>query len=52
MIPLTDEENKSQRKPKVSCIFSKRFIIDDDHKVRDHCDYTRNCRGAAHSIAV
>ena len=52
MIPLTDEENKSQRKPKVSCIFNKRFIIDDDHKVRDHCDYTRNCRGAAHSIAV
>ena len=43
IIPLTDEENKSYKKQKVSYICKKEFSTDDDnkkyHKVRDHCHY-------------
>ena len=54
MIPLTDEINKSYKKQKVCYICENRFIIDDDnkiyYKVKDHCHYTGNYRGAAHDI--
>ena len=54
MIPLTDDENKSYKKQKVCYICKNLFSIDDDikkyHKVRDHCYYTGEYRGAAHSI--
>ena len=58
MIPLTDEENKSYEKQKVCYISKKEFHTDKNdknafklyHKVKDHCHYTRNFRGAAHSI--
>ena len=54
MIQLTDEENKSYKKEKVCYIWKKGFSTDDDnkayHKVRDHCHYTGNYRGAAHGI--
>ena len=54
MIPLTDEEIKSYTKQKVCYIRKKGFNTDDDntkyYKVRDHCHYTGNYRGAAHSI--
>ena len=54
MIPLTDEENKSYKKQKVCYICKKEFSTDDDnkkyHKVRDHCHYTGEFIGPAHSI--
>ena len=54
MIPLTDEEIKLYEMQKVCYICKKEFSTDDDnkkyHKVRDHCYYTGEFRGAAHSI--
>ena len=54
MMPLTDEENKSYKQQKVSCICKNEFSTDDHnkkyHKVRDHCHYTGRFRGAAHNI--
>ena len=58
MIPITDEENKSYERQKVSCICKKEFNTDENdknafkqcYKVRDHCYYKGKFRGAAHSI--
>ena len=58
MIPLTDKETKSYEKQKVCYICKKEFSTDENdknafklyHEVRDHCHYTGNSRGAAHSI--
>ena len=58
MIPLTEKENKSYKKQKVCYICKNEFNIDENdknafelyHKVRDHCHYTGEFRGAAHSI--
>ena len=59
MIPLTDEETKSYEKQKFCQICKKEFSTDKNnkntfklyHKVKDHCHYTGNFRGAAHSIS-
>ena len=58
MIPLTDEEKASYENQQVRHICKKEFCIDKNNKkeynlmknVRDHCHYTGNYRGAAHSI--
>ena len=53
VIPLTDEENEFYEEQKVCNICKKGFSIDNDkkyYKVRDYCQYTGKCRGAAHSI--
>ena len=58
IIPLTDKENESYEKQEVCYIYKKEFSTDKNdknvfrlyHKVRDHCHYTGNFRGAAHSI--
>ena len=51
MLPLTSEERKPHCKKKVCDICKKRFSTDDDnkkfHKVRDHCHFTGEYRGAA-----
>ena len=51
MIPLINKDIKSYEKAKVCHICKKGFHDDDKNKkkVRDHCHYTRNIRGAAHS---
>ena len=58
MIPLTDNENKSDEKQKV-CYICKKISTDDGNrvalnkkyqKVRDHCHYTGKFRRAAHSF--
>ena len=51
MKPSTNKEIKSYEKSKV-CHICKKGVRDDDKnkkKVRDHCHYTVNFRGAAHS---
>ena len=54
MIPLTKEKKKMHNKQKGCYIRKKRFSTDDKnkkyHKVKDHCHYTRKCRGAAIDI--
>ena len=58
MMPLTDEENKSNKKQKVCYICKEEFWTDKNdknafklyQKVRDHCHYTGKFRGVAHSI--
>ena len=54
MIPLTKEEKKIHREQKVCYICKKGFSTDDNnkkyYKVRDHCHYTGNYRGAAQNI--
>ena len=54
MIPLTKKEKKNHNKQKVCHICRKEFNTDDSnkkyHKVKDHCHYTGNYRGAAHDI--
>ena len=54
MIPLTNKEKKMHNKQKVCCICEKRFSTDDGKKkyfkVKDHCHYTGEYRGAAHGI--
>ena len=56
MIPLTKEENKSNKDQNTCHIFLEKFCMDKDdenyknkRKVKDHCHYTRKFRGAAHS---
>ena len=55
MILLTDKETKSKEKQKVCYICKNEFSTDENdntfklyHKVRDHCHYTGNFRGATH----
>ena len=51
MIPLINKEIKSYEKQKVCHICKKEFRDDKNKKkVRDHCDYSGKCRGAAHSL--
>ena len=58
MIPLTDEENKSYKNQKVCYVCKKEVNTDKNdknpfktyHRVRDHCHYTGQYRGAAHII--
>ena len=51
MKPLANKEIKSHEKQKVCHICKKGFQDDDKNKkkVRDHCHYTQDIRGAAHS---
>ena len=58
MIPLTDEGTKSYEKQKECHICKKEFCNNENeksefklyHKVRDHCHYTWQFRGAAHNV--
>ena len=58
MIPLTHHQQLNYEKSKYCHICQKKFYEDGDnkhrsesyHKVRDHCHYTGEFRGAAHSI--
>ena len=59
IIPLTNNEEKSYEKQKVSYIYNKKKFCTDKNdekefklkqKVRDHCHYTGKFRGAAHNI--
>ena len=57
MIPLTDNENKYYGEQEKCCICQKEFCYDKNEKkkfeiyqeVTDHCHYTGNFKGAAHS---
>ena len=58
MIPLSNEENECYEMQKVCYICKRNFNSDNNdensfkiyHKVRGHCHYTGEFRGAAHSI--
>ena len=58
MTPLTDSDNKFYEEQKVCRICKKEFCYDKNEKnkfklyqkVRDHCHYTGEFRGALHSI--
>ena len=52
MIPLTTEEKIYHNKQKICYICKKEFSNNDkkNYKVRDHCHYAGNYRGAAHNI--
>ena len=58
MIPLTHQQQLNYEKSKYCHICKEKFYEDEDdnhksesyHKVRDHCHYTGEFRGAAHSI--
>ena len=58
MIPLTHHQQLNYEKSKYCHICKEKFHEDEDdnhksklyHKVRDHCHYTGEFRGAAHSI--
>ena len=54
IIPLTKKEEKNHNKQKVCHICRKGFNTDDSdkkyHKVKYHCHYAGNYRGAAHDI--
>ena len=47
MIPLTNEEKESYENQEICHICKKEF--NNDNKVRNHCHYTGNYRGAAHN---
>ena len=56
MILLTDEESRSYEEQELCHICRKKFrMVEHDEnykkrrKVKDHCHYTRKCRGAAQS---
>ena len=52
MDPLTEEEKESYENQEQCHICEKEFCTDNNkemRKVRDHCHYTRNYRGAVHS---
>ena len=56
MIPLTFEENKSYKEQEACHIRKEKFCMDKDgenhnnkREVKDHCHYTGEFRGAAHS---
>ena len=48
MIPLTDKEKESYEKQKF-CYTCKQRLTVNNKKVRDHCHFTGNHRGPAHS---
>ena len=52
MIPLTKKEEENYNNQNVCYICKKEFDKSDKkhYKVRDHCHYTGNYRGAAHNI--
>ena len=54
MIPLTKEEKKTHNQQNICYICKKIFSTDDKnkkyHKLKDHCHYTGEYRGAAHDI--
>ena len=52
MIPLTTEEKIDHNKQKICYICKKEFNNNEkkNYKVRDHCHYTGEYRGAAHNI--
>ena len=51
IIPLTDKEKETHENQKVCYICKKKFGTNKKYcKVRDHCHYTGQYRGAAHSI--
>ena len=57
MIPLNHEENDFYNEQKICYICKGKFCTDKDNEhytnrknVKDHCHYTREFRGAAHSI--
>ena len=51
IISLTDKEKETHENKKVCYICKKEFSTDKKYcKVRDHCHYTGQYRGAAHSI--
>ena len=58
MIPLTQHQQLNYEKSKYCHICKEKVYEDEDdnhksksyHKVRDHCHYTGEFRGAAHSI--
>ena len=58
MIPLTHQQQLNYEKSKYCHICKENFYEDEDnnhksesyHKVRDHCHYTGEFRGATHSI--
>ena len=52
---LTKEQQESNENAKIYCIckekFENKYLKNKKKcKVMDHCDYTGECRGAAHSI--
>ena len=49
MIPLTKDQIKRYNRASKCCICFKHFK-DGDRKVRDHCHYSGEYRGAAHSL--
>ena len=54
IIPLTNEEKEFHEKQKICYICKKEFCTNEKEfkqkKVKDHCHYTGQYRGAAHSI--
>ena len=57
MIPLTKEENNFYNEQEICYISKEKICIDKDDKnyinkikIKDHCHYTWEFRGAAHSI--
>ena len=42
------EEEEHLFKQSSSCWICIKLIVNDEEKVRDHCDVTGKCRGAAH----
>ena len=52
MIPLTKKEEENHNNQNVCYICKKEFDTNDkkNHKVREHCHYTRKYRGAAHNM--
>ena len=46
---ITEEEKKLFQKSN-NCWICKKFIYNDEEKVRDHCHVTGKFRGAAHEI--
>ena len=48
MIPLTDEENRSNENQNC-CHVCRKLFTKDDKKVKDHCRFTGKCRGAVHN---
>ena len=50
MLLLTIEESKSYHEQNVCHICKNEFNTDDNDKVRDHCHFTGNHRGAGQNV--